>query len=119
MTKTTVSKRNVAYSADEIRTTQRYKDIVDSGAWDTTDVVNDEIVCQMCFALEGVERMRREIAEGGDLVDGLHGKVQNSAIPVAKAYRQDVAACMDILKKRRDAKPPESEESDPLADFNA
>ena len=103
MAKTTVSKRNVAYSAEG----------------DTTDVVNDEIVCQMCFALEGVERMRCEIAEGGDLVDGLHGKVQNSAIPVAKAYRQDVAACMDILKKRRDAKPPESNESDPLADFNA
>ena len=118
MSKMTASKRNVAYSADEIRTTQRYKDIVESGAWDTTDVMNDEIVCQMCFALDGMERMRREIAEGGDLVDGLHGKKGSPAAPVLKAYRQDVAACMDILRKRKDAKPPE-EEVDDLAAFNA
>lgn len=118
MTKMTVSKRNVAYSADEIRETQRYKDILASGTYNQEDTVIDEIVCQMCFALDGMERMRREIAEGGDLVDGLHGKKGSPAAPVLKAYRQDVAACMDILRKRRDAKPPE-EEVDDLAAFNA
>ena len=93
------------WKTSDIKQTDRYREIAETNAWDTSDPFVDELIVQLCFSLDGMERMRREISEGGTLVDGLHGKKSNPALPALGSYQKQASTCIDQLKKRRDAKP--------------
>lgn len=105
------------YSIDAIKSTDRYKAVVESGKYDMNDPMVAELVGNLCWSYAKAEECRQILDEQGLMVDGLHGKRQNPLQGSYKNYLQTANLALDQLKKIRAEKP--AEESDPLADFNA
>ena len=105
------------YSIDAIKSTDRYRAVVDSGKYDCDDPLIAELVCNMCWCYDTAGDCRRILNEQGIMVDGLHGKVQNPIQGSLKAYLQMAGICLNQLKLLGAEKP--KEEADPLAEFNA